>query len=375
MLKDAFGLIFTGENNPRLKDLIDKRTIAAIPFAGRYRIIDFMLSNLVNSGVSNVGLITQFNYHSLMDHVGTGKEWDLNRKIDGLFLLPPYYQSGQSANYRGRVDALKAVMQYINRAPQQYCIFSGSHIAYSMAFDEAFDFHMKTGADVTIIYNDTEKGMVYDDVFEDLRLEVDETGRVTDMQFNPGFTQSSRASMDAYIMDKQLLIRLVDECISRNRFAFISDLLLPRVKSLKIYGYEFDGYVARIDSVLAYFKHNLDILNPFVSRALFESGGPVFTKVRDEVPAKYGPNAKVKNCMLADGCIVEGSVEDSVLFRGVHVRPGASVKNSIVMQDSEITEGASVTNVILDKEVLIRRGRTLCGSDDYPVVVKKGAVV
>lgn len=375
MIRDAFGLIFTGENNPRLKDLIEKRTIAAIPFAGRYRIIDFMLSNLVNSGVSNIGLITHFNYHSLMDHVGTGKEWDLNRKKDGLFLLPPFYQSGQSASYRGRVDALKAVMQYLNRAPQQYCIFSGSHLAYSMVFDEAFENHMKTGADITIVYNDMEKSNVYDDIFEDLRLILDKDKRVIDMQFLPGFCESKKVSMDAYIMDKQLLIRLVDECISHGRYGFISDLLLPRVRTLKIYGYEFDGYVARIDSLLAYYKHSLDILNPFVSKALFETGGPIFTKVRDEVPAKYGPNARVRNCMLADGCIVEGSVEDSVLFRGVHVAPGANVKGSVIMQDSEIQEGASVSNVILDKDVIIRRGRTLCGSEDYPVVIKKGAIV
>lgn len=375
MISNAFALVYTGESNMQLRDLTFSRSIAAVPFGGRYRCIDFIMSNIVNSGVYNLGLIVQKNYHSLIDHVGSGKEWDLHRKRDGLFILPPFVTKDNLGIYEGTADAISSVMGYVRRSSQKYVILTGSHTIFNTTFNEMLDRHIKTGADITIMYN-MEPLEPAEPQFDDLRLELDEnTGRVRDLMINPYRPTSGCRSCDVFIMQKELLEYLVEEAQSHALHDFIRDILIRKMNTLKIYGYRYDGYVARLDSMSEYYKHNMALLDPRVRADLFNSAHPIYTKVKDEVPAKYSDSARVVNSMVADGCVIEGSVENSLLFRGVHVGHGAVLKNCIIMQGSDISENAELDCVILDKSVTVKPSRRLAGYGDFPVILRKNSVV
>ena len=374
MTSNAFGLIYTGETNPLLRDLALSRSVAAVPFGGRYRCIDFILSDLVNTGVTSVGLITQKNYHSLMDHLGAGKEWDLHRKREGLFMLPPFMTKENTGLYRGSVDAIRSCLGYVRRNPQQYVIFSGSHTIFNMTFNDMIARHIETRANITMLYNEVETS-VSEEQNLDLRLLLDENERVTEMELNPFTPRSTHRSCDLMIMDKMLLEYLVEEAYSHGDYDLTRDILLKKCQTLKIMGYRYDGYVARLDSVNDFFLHNMALLEQNVRNDLFNPAHPIYTKVKDEVSAKYGENAVVKNSMLADGCQIEGTVENSIVFRGVSVKKGAVIKNSILMQGVSIGDNCLMDHVILDKGVTIREGRTLTGYDGFPIILKKGTTI
>ena len=374
MTSNAFGLIYTGETNPYLRDLALSRSVAAVPFGGRYRCIDFILSDLVNTGVTSVGLIAQKNYHSLMDHLGSGKEWDLHRKREGLFMLPPFMTKENTGLYRGSVDAIRSCLGYVRRNPQQYVILAGSHTIFNMTFNEMIAKHIETRANITMLYNDTDL-TVSEEQNLDLRLIFDSNGRVTEMELNPYTPRSIHRSCDVMIMDKLLLEYLVEEAYSRGDYDLTRDILLKKCATLKIMGYRYDGYVARLDSVNEFFQHNLALLQPEVRNDLFNPSHPIYTKIKDEVSAKYGENALVKNSMLADGCVIEGTIENSIVFRGVSVKKGAIVKNSILMQGVSVGENCHLDHVILDKGVIVRDGRVLTGYDGFPIILKKGTTI
>jgi glucose-1-phosphate adenylyltransferase len=373
-MRDTMGIIYTGDSNISLQELTLRRSVAALPFGGRYRVIDFILSNMINSEVVNIGLITQNNYHSLMDHLGSGKQWDLDRKSGGLFILPPYVSHGNTGWYRGEIEALHSNMSYIRRSPQKYVIISGSSMVCNLTYDDAMEFHKDNNADITLIYKEDKKA-TKEDLSKHTLIRTDEENRIWDIEVNPTAPMSDKISMEMYIIEKRLFEYLVEECVARGLYDFNKDILIKKMDKLKILGYPYDGYLAKIDSVQSYFKHNMELLNEENFYELFHHSGPIYTKVKDEVPAKYGDNSKVENSLVADGCIVDGQVENCVLFRGVKIAEGAVVKNSVIMQDTEIQEKACIENVILDKEVIIRKGRHLIGQDSYPVVIRKKAVI
>lgn len=373
-MENAFGLIYTGDANMQLRELTFSRSVAAVPFGGRYRTIDFMLSDMVNSGITNVGIIAQRNYHSLMDHLESGKEWDLHRKRDGLFILPPFVTHDNTGVYKGTVDAIRSCMGYIRRSSQRYVVMTGSHTIYNTAYTEMLRQHIETGADITIMYNVEDEG--YDSKgYDDLRLVMDEAGRITDLALNPVKPKSMNCSCDAFIMEKGLLEYLVDDAASHAEFDFMRDVLVKNVNSIKMFGWRFDGFVARLNSIDAFYKHNMALLRKEVSKQLFSHEHPIYTKVKDEVPAQYVGEGAAKNSMVADGCVIEGTVENSVLFRGVHVAEGAVVRNSIIMQACEIGPGSRLDYMILDKGVNIREGRTISGHETYPMILRKGTTV
>ena len=374
MINSAFGLIYTGENNPRMRDLTMSRAVAALPFGGRYRCVDFILSDLVHSGVSSVGLIAQKNYHSLMDHLGAGKEWDLHRKREGLFILPPFLTKDSTGLYRGSVDAFRSCLGYVRRCPQQYVILSGSHTIFNTSFHSMFEQHVRTGADITIMYNE-DTAFDPEDQNKDLRLLMDESGRVTGMELDPYRPRTACQSCDVMIMDKLLLEYLVEEAYARGEYDFLRDVLLKKCSSLKIFGWRYGGYVARLNSVTSFFSHNMALLDPAVRADLFHRSRSIYTKVKDEAPARYGANASVRNSLVADGCVVAGTVENSVLFRGVHVGEGSVVRNCILMQASDIQPGSELNYVILDKGVTVKNGRRLAGYEGFPIIVRKGSVI
>lgn len=371
MRGNAFGLIYTGEANALLRELTFSRSVAAVPFGGRYRAIDFMLSNLVNSGITNVGVITQKNYHSLMDHLGSGKEWDLHRKRDGLFILPPFVTKDNTGVYRGTVDAIRSCMGYIRRSTEEYIILTGSHTLYNAPFDDMLRQHKETNADITIMYNESHDLFV-EDRYDDLRLTIPEDTRVTDLTLNSYLPKSPFRGCDAYIMERSLIEYLVEDAASHGEFDFMQDVLIKNARKYRIHGYRYNGYVARLDSVLAFYKHNMALLDSKVRDDMFNAEHPIYTKVKDEVPAKYEGSGRATRSIIADGCIIEGSVENSVLFRGVHIGRDTRIKDSIIMQASHIGENCSLSNVVLDKGVIIGSGATLSGHKNYPIILRKG---
>lgn len=373
MTDNAFGLIYTGESNMPLRDLTYSRSVAAVPFAGRYRSIDFILSNLVNTGITNVGVITQKNYHSLMDHIGAGKEWDLHRKRDGLFMLPPFVTRDNSGIFRGTIDAIRSVMGYVRRSAQKYVVLTGSHTVFNMTFSDMLASHIRTGADITMMYNVGEDGA--GDRFGDLRLALDGDGRVRDLELDPYRPRTKNQCCDVYIMEKTLLEYLIEEAAAHAETDFVRDVLVKNSGSLKLYGYRYDGFVARMDSLPGYFASNMALLDRSVRSDLFSREHPIYTKVKDEAPAFYGPDAKAKNCLIADGCRIYGSIENCVLFRGVTVGAGCVIKNSIVMQAGDIREDCELNYVVLDKGVTVREGRKLAGYEGFPVVIRKGSTL
>jgi glucose-1-phosphate adenylyltransferase len=371
---DAMGLILSGAQKPYLKELSYIRSVSAVPFGGKYRAIDFILSNMVNSGIKNVGVLTQYSFRSLMDHLGSGKEWDLDRRYDGLFIFPPSQAGDDSGWYRGSADAMYNNLSFIRRSNEEFVVIAQGNGIFKMQMDGMLEFHKSKNADITLAYR-----KMIDCGPEDLSrlgiVEVDEDGRVKDLQEKPLHPQSDLASIGIYMIRRTLLISQLEECHAHGDYDFVKDILIKKLGKLNICGYEFKGYWRAISTVQNYYQSSMDMLNPDIRRELFEENGKIYTKVKDEAPAKYNEEAEVRNSVIADGCFIEGTVENSVLFRGVTVGKGAVVKNSIVMQGTVIEPDARIEYVILDKDVRLTRGKNLKGDLEYPVVVNKKSIV
>lgn len=372
---NALGIIFSNIHDDELRDLTNVRAFASVPFGGRYRLIDFVLSNMVNSGIIKVGVITKDRYLSLMDHLGSGKAWDLDRKRSGLFVFPPYAASADSGVYRGRLEALAGVMTFIRRSREKYVILADSDIICNMDFTDIFRQHEAKSADITVVYsksvesegqNASEKKVAY-------FLEPDE--RVSGLVVQNVQPGEQNIGLNIVVMERTLLERIVNESIAFSLLNFYRDFLQKRVGDFRVFGYRYNGFYARIDSISNYFDANMRLLEPAVRKELFSQNGNIYTKVRDSVPTRYGITADVKNSLVADGCVIEGEVEDCILFRGVRVAPGAKISKSIIMQDAVISNDANLEYVIADKNVIVKPGRRLIGYQSYPVVLRKGSAV
>lgn len=373
-MRDTMGIIYTGDSNVSLQELTLHRSVAALPFGGRYRVIDFTLSNMINSGITNVGLITQNNYHSLMDHLDSGKQWDLDRKSGGLFILPPYVSHDNTGWYRGEVDSFHSNMSYIRKSPQKMVVISGSSMVCNLTYEDALDFHRDNMADITVIYKE-EKNASKEELSKHTLIRTDLENRIYDIEVRPTVPMSDKVSMEMYILDKKLFEYLIEECAARGQYDFNKDILIKNKEKLRILGYPYNGYLAKIDSIQSYFRNNLDLLNPENFKELFKDEFPVYTKVKDEVPARYGENASASNSLVADGCVIDGVIDNCILFRGVKIGKNAVLRNSVIMQDTEIQERAILDNVILDKEVIVRKGKRLMGQESYPVVIRKHSII
>ena len=373
-MKDVMGIIYTGENDARLRELTMTRAVAALPVAGRYRIIDFLVSSMVNGGIKNVGVIMQKNYHSLMDHLGSGKEWDLHGKNDGLHILPPFLTRENVGVYGGFLDAVRSNTNYLSRSKQEYVVISGSDVIYNADMDSFMRYHVDSGADITVMYTADPK-MQRDEY--GTYLSVDENGDVTDVEVDPTHPRLPNTFMNVLMIRRELLRDLVDSSVAHGHHVLNRDVILPLVenKKARIKAYAYTGLCWNIDSVQSFFRFNMDVLDSGIRHQLFSPDLPVYTKVRDEMPASYGDEAQVVNSLIADGCIIEGTVENSVLFRGVRIAPGAHVKNCIIMQDGQVHSGADIENCILDKQAVIKRNARLIGPEQYPIVIAKNVVI
>ncbi|HWR38368.1 MAG TPA: glucose-1-phosphate adenylyltransferase subunit GlgD [Patescibacteria group bacterium] len=373
-MKNVMGIINLHENDDMLREMTRYRPLAAIPFAGRYRLIDFVLSNMINSGISNVGVLAKGNYRSLMDHLRSGKEWDLARKRDGLFILPSV--NGSLIGEHSDLHDLHNNLDYLKSSRQPYVLMSGSHILGNLDYRPVYEAHLAKKADVTLLYKDYgltgRQGISFEHA---TMIEVDDDDRVVDIEICPVRPKGNKMSLEMFLIDRRLLIDLVDSCLSRGGSSVARDCLMKNLESLRFFGYSIPGYVARIHSVESYFRRSMDLLNPEIWQELFFENGAIYTKVKDEAPAKYQHNADVRNSMVANGCVISGNVENSILFRGVKVHPDARVVNSIVMQKGEISAGAVVENVICDKDVRIMAGKKLRGEVNHPIIIEKGTVI
>ena len=369
---NVLGLVFANMHDMTVGDLTKNRTMGSILFGGRYRLIDFPLSNMVNSGITNVGVITKSNYQSLLDHLGSGREWDLSRKKGGLYILPPFGNVA-SRLYRGRIEALYGAMSFIKHALADYVVLSDCDIVTNMDFKPIVAKHVESGADITVVAHTG----VYDSevIKESTVLSTDENGRVRSVLIQPDIGGTCTASLNIFVMSKQFLTDMVTDAISRGDVSFETDILQAKCGELNIMAYEYDNYFSKISSIASYLKANQELLDPENASKLFLPKRAIYTKVRDNAPVKYDLDSSVTNSLIADGCIIEGEVENSVLFRGVRVAKGAKVKNSILMQGTVVGAKSEVNYLITDKNVIIGDNHILNGAPSYPMFVGKGASV
>ena len=369
---NVLGLVFANMHDTTLGDMTKNRTMGSVMFGGRYRLIDFPLSNMVNSGISEVGVITKSNYQSLLDHLGSAREWDLARKKGGLYILPPF-GNVESTLYRGRIEALYGAMSFIKHSRAKYVILSDCDVVTNIDYKPIVAAHIESGADITAVAHTG----VYssDDIKTSTVFNVDADKNVTSVLINPDISGTCTTSLNVFVMSMDFLIETVNDAMARGNVSFERNILQEKCRELKIKIYEYDNYFSKLNSPESYFKSNMALLEPENARKLFVPKRSIYTMVSDNAPVKYDLDSKVSNSLIADGCIIEGEVENSVLFRGVKVGKGAKVKNCILMQGTVVGDNAELNYLITDKNVSICENHILTSSPQYPMYVGKGASV
>lgn len=375
----ASGIIFSNIHDNNIPELTRLRTVASVPFACRYRFIDFTLSNMVNSNIYNISVITHYNYQSLMDHIGSGKDWDLARRSGGIKILPPYitaYANNVNSLYQTRLEALKSVNYSISRITDDYVVLSDCDVICNVDFNDMIAYHKETGADMTIAVKNVK--LTRDTAKNNVIYATDDSGRVTDVLAYPtDFEGYADISLNMVVMSSAYLRQIVLDAIAHNYMSLTRDIIARNMSRMNYQVYKYDGYFACISSFANYYQHSMELIkNPEARNSLFNvKNRPVYTKVRNSAPSYYSPTSSVKNSLVADGCYIEGTVENSIVFRGVKVGRNASVKNSILMQDTIVSEGSFLNYVITDKNAVIRDGRMLCGAETQPFYISKGKMI
>ena len=364
---NALGVIFANTYDNLVPELVAERAMASIPFGGRYRLIDFVLSGMVNSGIDNISIIVRKNYHSLMDHLGAGREWDLTRKRGGLNIVPPFAERSVKM-YSGRVDALDSILDWLEDQKERYVVLSDSYMAMNFDFGKLVDTHVASGADVTMVYN---RAPIPEGARSDnYTLRMDENGRVTEILTNDYRCGEQNLAMNIYVIERESLIHLIHDAAVRGLVYFERDILARNLKLLNVQGCECTGDASRVSDMKSYFDENMRLLQPESMEQLFDAA-PIYTKIRDDNPTRYVKGSAVKNSLLADGCVIEGTVENCVLFRGCQVKKGAVVRNCVLMQDTVVESDCEVSYVVTDKNVHITAGKKLNGTESFPVFVAK----
>ena len=368
----AMGIIFA--NDGTIGSLTEKRTMASLPFGGRYRQVDFALSNLSAAGVRHVGIITRHSYQSLMHHVGSGEEWGMELEEGGLEFLTPYAMS-RTDNYRGKLESLYSAMSFLEYGEEDEHVFMiDSAVLSNIDLNSVLASHIASGCEVTVV---TKDGIANGSKQLDLALKLDENGKILDMAVDYVAPADYVASMDIFVLSKKWLIKQVKEHIAHNLYHMDRDLVLGQWQrgDISVNVYRFKGEVMFNESVEEYFSHSLALTDKKIRHDLFHYNHPVYTKVRDRVPSYYGESCEIDKCIVADGCMLDGVAKNCVLFRQVSVGQGANLENCIIMNDSEVGEGAELKNVILDKNVVIRPGAKLYGTPANPIIIRRGEIV
>lgn len=374
---NAVGIVFSSIHEKSVYELTKERTMASVPFGCRYRLIDFALSNMVNSDITHVGLITHYNYQSLMDHIGTGKDWDLARRNGGIQILPPYitaFANNSNILYNTRLEALISIREFVQGCKEELVVLSDCDIVCNLDLAAMIEQHEQTGADITIA---VKSSYVSPDSRTVSVVASDEGGRITDISdyagLRSGFTD---VSLKIMVIGRKYLEEIITDSIAHGYTSLTKDIIVRSCRENDFRIFRFDGYFATMRSISDYYSCSMDLLNPEIRRALFGvRNRPVFTKVRNSAPTSYINGAIVRNSLIADGCVINGTVENSIIFRGVKVGKNTHIKNSIVMQDTLTGENAYLNCVITDKNVVIRDGRVLSGHETKPFFIDKDSYV
>lgn len=366
------GLIFSGMYNDGLDQLTRNRTVASLPFGGRYRQIDFVLSNMVNSNIHRIGVITKYNYQSLMDHLGSCQDWDLNRKRGGLTILPPF-ASSNSGGYRGKIEELRAAIPFLRRYGDEYVVLADTDTICNINIDDVVDTHVNSGKDITIVVSQAKEN---EENLSELVLEANGDD-ISEIYLNYAAKKGQYSSIGMYVISKELLIDKVTAFAARGFYHFERDYIQQSFNhgQINIGMYRFDGLMMKNRNILEYYKNSLSMKNEEVRNEIFRPSAPVYTTVRDEVPTYYGENSQATDCLIADGCRIEGKVDNSVLFRKVVIEKNAVVRNSVIMAGCVIKEGAVVENAIIDKEATVSSLRRIVGAPTSPMIVQKGEII
>lgn len=363
------GVINLDHEQDFLNELTYFRCGAAVPFGGRYRLIDFVTSNMTNAGMIDIAVFTRRKYRSLMDHLGKGKAWDLDMKYGGLFILPPDWNDPTDIS-KGDLQHFHNNLDFFHRGKAEYVLISGSQHVCNIDYQDVYEQHVETGADITFIYKKVES--LEPEHKQCNKLEVSESGtvtKITNEEYN------NNVFMNMYIISKKLLLQLVEHGIAHGASHFFNESIRSELNHLTVQAYQYKGVHAVINSVQSYYKNNLELLNQDFYHKLFFGKQTIYTKVKNEPPARYLQGSNVTNSLVGNGCIIEGTVENSILFRGVKVQKGTVIKNSIVMQRCELQENCLVENVILDKDVTLTEGKRLIGNEQMPFVIPKRKVI
>lgn len=366
---NAFGIIFSDSySSDERNELTNFRSAASLPVGCRYRAIDFMLSGLVDAGVDTVGLLTKQNYGSLVDHIGSGKNWDLDRKNKGITLLTPYAHqtSAVPGITTGKLDALRSITPFVEKASADYVILGQGNVVANLDFNDILQFHTQNEADITLVY-----ASVHNPDHKSPIVSFTEENTLKDVRYTEE-KGTFDTSLNCYIMRKDFLLSFLQKASLYDWHDLGRDLILRHIESLRIMGYRHDGYAAILNSISEYYHCNMDLLTPDIRTDLLDSGRPILTHIHDTVPTLYAYHADVRQSLLADGCVIDGTVRHSLLFRNIIIEQGAVVENCILMQGTHIGKNAKLKNVICDKNVSIGEAAELTGSPNYPYVLVKG---
>ncbi len=373
------GIIFSNIHDSNIADLTRLRTMASVPFGCRYRLIDFTLSNMVNSGITNVYVITHYNYHSLMDHIGSGKDWDLARARGGIKILPPFisaFANNVNVLYKTRLEALKSINHAISNIKDDYVVLSDCDVICNIDLNEIISDHINSGADMTIAVK--RMYLTPDSARINIIYKTDENGTIHDVESYPAnFEGEADVSLNIVVMSRRYLQTMVLDAIAHDYVSMNRDIIARNVRHSYFRVYRYDGYFAVISSMQDYFKHSMELISDAsVRRELFGvKNRPIYTKIRNSAPTRYIGDASVRNSLVADGCVIEGRVENSILFRGVRIGKNTTVKNSILFQDTYTGENVSLNCVLTDKDVVIRDNVNLSGHTSMPIYVEKGRMI
>ena len=372
-MKNVMGLVFANIYDSTLGQLTNKRTQASLPYGGRYRQIDFTLSNMSNAGIRHIGIITQYNYQSLMNHIGSGEEWDLELEENGLEFITPF-SSGHAGSFRGKLEAIDSAMTHLEFSREEYVILADAAVLCAIDLEAVVKAHVESGKDVTVV---VKSGIANNKKQLDLAVRVDESGEITDMAVDYVAPEDYLASMGLFVMRRDFLMEQVKECVAHSRYRFEREMILRgwSEDEITVGAYQFHNVALFNESTEEYFRNNLALLDPEIRASLFRDDLTIYTKVRDQVPSYYGEHSEIDNSIVADGCVLLGTAEHSVLFRGVKLSTGSYVKDCVVMANTEIGIGAHLEYCILDKDVKINAGVKLIGTPAHPVILNRGDVV
>ena len=361
----AIGIILAGGNNKLMRELTNKRATAAMPVAGSYRCIDFALSNMANSRIQKVAVITQYNARSLNEHLSSSKWWDFGRKQGGLFVITPTITADSSYWYRGTADSLYQNLHFLKSSHEPYVVIASGDAVYKLDYDKVLQYHIEKKADITMVVKKLDDRS---DINRYGVVSMTEEGRITEIEEKPLETNLSTVSTGIYIVRRRLLIELLEKAAEEDRHDFVNDILIRYKNIKKIYGYKMESYWSNISTVDAYYKTNMDFLNGNVRKYFFKEYPDVYTKVDDLPPAKYNNGANVRNSLVSSGCIINGTVENSVLFKKIYVGNNSVIKNCIILNDAYIGDNAYIENCIIEEGSTIKANSRFV-SENGPMVV------